>query len=164
MLFTAHICIHIWRHTLKFLNKQNQIYKGMHANRHTYTHAYTHMVCSLHLAYSGGAPTCPQISVKGIFWHRKKHHQYTGFLQLDEGTHTLTHTQHLPFCKSTHSQMRHILNLSSRAVREIKQGKRRPEGLVNTCPPKSLTNNLYCLCKVTLALQMIFYKRSLIRM
>lgn len=38
-------------------------------NRHTNTHA--HMVCSLHLPHSGGAPTCPQISVQGVFWRRK---------------------------------------------------------------------------------------------
>ncbi len=94
---------------------------------HAYTKAHTHMVCSLHLSYSGGAPTCPQISAQGKFWHRKYIINTLAFCKLMKvhtHTHTHTHSSAPPLCKSTHSQMRRMFNLSSRVVKEIKQEER----------------------------------------
>lgn len=116
--------IHTWKHMLWFMHKLKRTSDLSRLAQKT--HKHTHMVCSLQLLYSGGAPTCPRISVQGIFWHRKYIISAQTFCSYTHThTHSQKHTQLLPFSKSTHSQMGHALELKSGAVKKTKQGERR---------------------------------------
>lgn len=91
LIHSTHAHTHIWVCILEFMNKHEWA-SNLYQHARKETHKHTHMVCSLHLPYSGRAPTCPWISVQRMFWHRTPH-QYTWLFAIRwKHTHANTHS------------------------------------------------------------------------